>query len=97
MSVRKATVLELATYAYELEAGVLRGVLSQDETGAWTIDGTPVDEWLATYNGQQVVLITASLEDERPMKTKVCRTCGREYEGIECPHCRRVRRRLRGW
>jgi hypothetical protein len=97
MSVRKATVLELATYAYELEAGVLRGVLSKDETGSWTIDGTPIDEWLAAYTGQQVVLITASLEDERPMKTKVCRTCGREYEGIECPHCRRVRRRLRGW
>ena len=29
MSIRKASVLELATYAYELEAGVLRGELNE--------------------------------------------------------------------
>jgi len=97
MSVRKASVLELATYAYELEAGVLRGLLKKQTDGSWTIDGTPIEEWLAAYTGQEIVLIAASLQDERPMKSKVCRTCGREYEGIECPHCRRVRRRLRGW
>ena len=97
MSVRKASVLELATYAYELEAGVLRGLLEKQKDGSWTIDGTPIEEWIATYAGQEVVLIAASLQDERPMKSKICRTCGREYEGIECPHCRRVRRRLRGW
>ncbi len=97
MSIRKASVLELATYAYELEAGVLRGVLEQAPDGTWTVDGVPVQEWLAAYKGQNVILIAASLEDERPMKTRVCRTCGREYQGLECPHCRRVRRRLRGW
>ncbi len=97
MSVRKASVLELATYAYELEAGVLRGVLEKQKDGTWTIDGTPIEEWLAAYTGQEVILIAASLQDERPMKSKICRTCGREYQGIECPHCRRVRRRLRGW
>jgi len=97
MSIRKASVLQLATYAYELDAGVLRGVLQRDEKGAWNIDGVNIEEWLASYRGQSVVLITASLEDERPMPAKVCRTCGREYEGVECAHCRRVRRRLRGW
>ena len=97
MSVRKASVLELATYAYELEAGVLRGLLEKQADGSWTIDGTAIEDWLAAYTGQEVVLIAASLQDERPMKSKVCRTCGREYVGIECPHCRRVRRRLRGW
>ena len=97
MSVRKASVLELATYAYELEAGVLRGLLEKQADGSWTIDGAAIEEWLAAYAGQEIVLIAASLQDERPMKSKVCRTCGREYEGIECPHCRRVRRRLRGW
>jgi len=24
------------------------------------------------------------------------RTCGREYEGVSCPHCDEIRRRLRG-
>jgi hypothetical protein len=97
MSLRKASVLELATYAYELDAGVLRGVLERAQDGSWTVDGVAIEEWLASYKGESVVLIAASLEDDRPMKSKVCRTCGREYEGIECPHCRRVRRRLRGW
>lgn len=97
MSVRKASVLELATQAYELEAGVLRGVLKQEQDGSWTIEGVALDEWLASYSGKSVVLIAASLEDDRPMRTEVCRTCGREYQGVECPHCRRVRRRLRGW
>jgi hypothetical protein len=97
MSMRKASVLELATYAYELEAGVLRGVLEKNAEGSWTIDGRVIEEWLSEFKGQSLVLIAASLEDERPMKSKVCRTCGREYEGLECPHCRRVRRRLRGW
>ena len=97
MSIRKATVLELATYAYELEAGVLRGLLERNQDGSWTVEGTPLDEWLATYRGQELVLIAASLEDDRPLNVRTCRTCGREYQGVECPHCRRARRRLRGW
>lgn len=97
MSVRKASVLELATHAYELDAGVLRGVLDKNEDGTWTINGISIDEWLHAFEGQSLVLIAASLEDDRPMKNKTCRTCGREYTGVECPHCRRVRMRLRGW
>ncbi len=97
MSVRKASVLELATFAYELEAGVLRGVLEKSPAGHWTVDGVSVEEWLAVYKGQAVVLIAASLQDDRPMNAKVCRTCGREYQGLECPHCQSARRRLRGW
>lgn len=97
MSIRKATVLELATHAYELEAGVLRGVLERMPDGSWEINGTAIEEWLAPYKGKEIVFIAASLEDDRPMKDKVCRTCGRDYQGVECPHCREVRRRLRGW
>lgn len=97
MSMRKASVLELATAAYELDAGVLRGVLGQSEDGAWLIDGTEVHEWLAQYRGHQVALIVASMDDERPLRAKVCRTCGSEYFGAHCPRCRRVRQRLRGW
>lgn len=97
MSIRKASVLELATHAYELDAGVLRGVLEKDQDGSWTIDGIALETWLSSYRDQSVVLIAASLEDDRPMKNKVCRTCGREFKGVECPHCHRARRRLRGW
>lgn len=97
MSVRKASVLELATYAYELEAGVLRGVLRREQDGSWMVDDTPLEEWLGAYAGQSMVLIAASLEDERPMEPKTCRICGQKYRGLECPDCSRARRRLRGW
>ena len=97
MSLRKASVLELAAHAYELDAGVLRGVLEQRPDGSWTLDGTRLEEWLAAYKGQSMVLIAASLEDARPLRNQVCHTCGREYQGAECPHCSRVRRRLRNW
>jgi hypothetical protein len=97
MSIRKASVLELATFAYELEAGVLRGVLKQKEDGSWTVDGKPLGEWLETYRDKSMVFIAASLEDDRPMAPKNCRICGRQYRGVECPDCSRARRRLRGW
>ncbi len=97
MSIRKASVLELATYAYELEAGVMRGVLKQEEDGSWTVDDKPMSEWLKTYTGKSMVFIAASLEDDRPMMPKNCRICGRQYRGVECPDCSRARRRLRGW
>ena len=97
MSIRKASVLELASHAYELDAGVLRGVLEKNADGSWSIDGRALEKWLLPYQGKPVVLIAASLEDDRPMTANVCRTCGRDYTGVECPHCRRVRRRLRGY
>ncbi len=96
MSLRKASVLELATAAYELEARVLRGPLHRDAEGRWRIGETAVEEWLAAGEGQEVVLILASLSEETPLAPRVCRTCGREYVGWDCPHCREVRRRLRG-
>ncbi|WP_448591287.1 hypothetical protein [Thermoflexus hugenholtzii] len=96
MSLRKASVLELATAAYELEARVLRGLLHRDPEGRWRVGETPLEEWLSAYEGQEAVLILASLSEDAPLPTRVCRTCGREYVGWDCPHCREVRRRLRG-
>jgi hypothetical protein len=55
-----------------------------------------LNEWLARYDDQEVVLIVASLDDERPIPSKTCRTCGTEYVGIHCPRCRTARIRLRG-
>ncbi len=95
MSMRKATVLEMATAAYELDAAVKRGVLHRAE-GKLMIMGEDLDSVLKRFEGQEIVLIAASLSDERPVDPRVCRTCGREYFGLECPHCRDARMRLRG-
>ena len=95
MSLRKASVLDMATAAYELDAAVKRGILQKVE-GRWTIMGDELDTVLQRFEGQEIVLIAASLNDERPVDPRICRTCGREYYGIECPHCRDARIRLRG-
>ena len=94
---RKASIRELASAAYELDSGVLEGCLRRDpEDGRWTVDDTELNKWLARYDEQEVVLIVASLDDTRPVPSKICRTCGTEYTSIECPRCRAVRIRLRG-
>ena len=43
MSVRKASVLELATAAYDLDASVIRGRLVKSPDGSWTITGVGID------------------------------------------------------
>ena len=94
---RKASIRELASAAYELDSGVLEGDLHRNpEDSCWMVDDTELEKWLAKYDEQQVVLIVASLDDKRPIPAKICRTCGIEYNGIECPRCREVRIRLRG-
>ncbi len=95
MSLRKASVLELATAAYELDAAVKRGILQRVE-GRLTLMGEDLDSVLQRFEGQEIVLIAASLTDDRPIDPRTCRTCGREYFGLECPHCRDARIRLRG-
>lgn len=96
-AIRKARIRELATAAYELEAGVVQGVLHRNPTdGRWMVGDIHLNKWLERFADQEVYLIVASLEDERPLPTKVCRTCGTEYAGPECPRCRTVRIRLRG-
>jgi hypothetical protein len=94
---RKASIRELSKAAYELESGVLEGHLTRDsESGVWMVGTRQLDTWLERYEGHEVVLIVASLDDERPMPVRTCRTCGREYRGTECPRCREARIRLRG-
>ena len=96
-SYRKASIRELASAAYELDAGVVEGQLRRSaEDGRWMAGGTRLNEWLAKYDGQEIVLIVASLDDDSPMASKTCRTCGTEYVGIYCPRCREARIRLRG-
>jgi len=95
-AIRKAALRELAAAAYELDAGVIQGELRQSADGAWSVGDTPLADWLEQYTGQKVYLIIASLENDRPLQPKVCRTCGTEYTGMECPRCREARVRLRG-
>ena len=95
VSYRRVSIRELTSAAYELESGVVEGRLRRKD-GCWNVGETGLDEWLARYDGQEIVIIVSSLEDDRPMPLKVCRTCGTEYRGAECPHCREVRVRLRG-
>jgi hypothetical protein len=96
MSVRKASVLELATAAYDLDASVIRGRLVKSPDGSWTITGVVIGDWLAKYEGQEIVLIAASMDDSREVSPRTCPRCGREYTGAYCPHCREARLRLRG-
>jgi hypothetical protein len=95
---RKASVRELTSAAYELGSGIIEGRLHRStEDGHWMLDDIKLNEWLAKYNGQEIALIVASLEDDRPIPPKICHTCGTEYTGIECPRCREARIRLRGY
>ena len=94
---RKASIRELAAVAYELDLGVVKGRLHHSAENGWMVDEANLNEWLSQYDGQEMVLILASLEDERPVPLKVCRTCGNEYRGVECPRCREARIRLRGF
>lgn len=94
---RKASIRDLACGAYELGSSVVEGRLRRDpDSGEWLVGGKSLDAWLARYDGEEVLLIATSLDDDRPMPMKVCRTCGTEFRGIECPRCREIRIRLRG-
>jgi hypothetical protein len=94
---RRASIRELASAAYELDSGVIEGQLQQSTNGGgWNVGDQSLNDWLARYDGQEVVLIVCSLSDDRPIPPKTCRTCGTQFIGIECPRCREARIRLRG-
>ncbi len=95
-AVRKAALRELAAAAYELDARVVEGELRRGPQGEWSVGETALNDWLTEFAGQRIYVIVAALDDERPLPVKVCRTCGTEYTGMECPRCREARIRLRG-
>ena len=80
---------------YEMGATVLNGTVQREPDGAWTVDGKSVEKWLQTIQGQEVIVVAATVTEGRG-KRQLCRVCGNEYEGYECPRCRQVRQRLRG-
>jgi rubrerythrin len=95
-TVPKANALRLASTARDEGAEALRGLLEKNEAGRWTIGHIEVESWLSRHAGLELVLVAAAIDREAMAAyTRVCRTCGNEYEGRTCPHCEEVRRRLR--
>jgi hypothetical protein len=97
MTIPKSGVLELAIKAHEMGASVLRGSLERlDEERGWAIGNVHLRDWLARYEGRDLILIAAVVGEGQELSKKTCRTCGREYSGSGCPYCREARERLRG-
>jgi hypothetical protein len=95
MTVSRAEARELMSRGYEMGATVVNGVVERLEDGSWIVDGRPVEQWLRDLEGREIVLVAAEISAGRG-KVQVCRTCGTEYEGHDCPRCREIHRRLRG-
>ncbi len=96
MSVRKASILKFAAAAFEMDLDVLRGELVIGADGQLEINQRNLADWLRDYVGHEIVVVAASLDVDRQVAVRTCRTCGREYTEHECPHCRTTRLRLRG-
>ena len=95
-NIRRAAILKLASAAYEMDLSVANGVATRDKEGRWLIGQQDLDSWLSDHEGEELVLVLGSLEDDRPIDVRTCGTCGRDYTELECPHCRASRYRLRG-
>ena len=95
-AIRRAAILKLASAAYEMKLDVMNGVVNRNDDGQWQIGDHDLAAWLAAHEGQEMVLVLGALDDDRPVETRTCRTCGRDYTDVECPYCRANRIRLRG-
>ena len=96
MELSKESALRLASKAMDMGAVALRGLLSQESDGQYTVGDRNLSEWLSRYTDQQVVVILAPVDTSDHDQVRQCGVCGRDYEGAECPHCAHVRARLRG-
>jgi hypothetical protein len=97
MALSKASALRLAGNAMDMGAVALRGNLSLEANGRFTIGDRNLSEWLSRYADQEVIVILAPVNIDIHDEVRVCGVCGRDYVGSECPHCAEVRARLRGW
>jgi hypothetical protein len=95
-AIRRAAIHKLAAAAYEMDLDTMTGTVTQDENGRWRIGDYDLGSWLASHKEEEIVLVLGSLADERPVEMRSCRTCGRDYNELECPYCRANRIRLRG-
>jgi len=95
MSISRSNARSLSAEASKRGAIILGGQLLQDD-GRFVINKTDVLDTLERYAGKNVILIMAEVSEDDTERTRTCLTCGREYSGTDCPHCARVRSRLRG-
>ncbi len=95
-AIPRSSARRLTDTARDLGAEALSGQLTQNEAGRWTVSYVEIESWLSRYQGREIVLIAASIDETPIAYTRICRTCGNEYQGRTCPHCEAVRRRLRG-
>jgi hypothetical protein len=96
MALSKETALRLASNAMDMGAVALRGPLSHEDNGQFTVGDRNLSEWLSRYENQVVLVILAPVDTNPQEQIRQCGVCGRDYEGSECPHCAQVRARLRG-
>jgi hypothetical protein len=95
MPISKLEARELMSRGYEMGATVVEGVVQRRVDGTWAVGDRSMDDVLDALDGEEVVIVVATVQ-ERSGKKRVCRVCGTEYEGYECPRCREIRQRLRG-
>lgn len=95
-ALRRAAILRLASNAYEMKLDVMNGTVAQAENGRWQIGSYDLTDFLERHQGKELVIVLGDLNDDRPVEVRTCRTCGRDYTDMECPHCRANRIRLRG-
>lgn len=95
-AIRRAAILKLASAAYEMKLDVMNGTVTQTADGRWQLGSHDLTAFLERHQGEELVIVLGSLEDERAVETRTCRTCGRDYTDLECPYCRANRIRLRG-
>ena len=95
-AIRRAAILKLASAAYEMKLDVMNGTVAQTADGRWQIGSHDLTAFLERHQGEELVIVLGSLDDERAVETRTCRTCGRDYTDLECPYCRANRIRLRG-
>ena len=93
---RRAAILKLASAAYEMNLDVMNGTIHQTADGRWQVGSHDLTTFLERHQGEELVIVVGAVEDDRPVETRTCRTCGRDYTDLECPYCRANRIRLRG-
>lgn len=95
-ALRRAALRKLAASAYEMNFDTMSGEVTLGEDGRIFIGNQDITDWLHSHLGEEVTLVIGTDSDDRPVETRTCRTCGRDYTDMECPHCRANRLRLRG-
>ncbi len=94
MSISQRDSRTLSGTASRMGAKVVGGKLTQ-QNGQFFVNQTNVTELLESLLDENILLLAGKINAEKIVEVKTCLTCGREYTESECPHCARVRSRLR--